>query len=200
MIQWSESEYTDNTDVDAAPRAANPIACHTAPRSLRARVISSICIVVLCPLLARCYRRPSTSANHNLSEMHRHLKPMWRKTLRCDANCPNGGEISIPLAPLRSRRGEEVYAPFACVRGRERAERCERGMDGEVWGMLPRRYRHSRADENPEGTGSVVQHHTNYGSNSRACTIRTLHAFMRSRVLALAIARNTCVVFRCICF
>ncbi len=46
MIQWSESEYTDNTDVDAAPSAANPIACHTAPRSLRARVISSICILM----------------------------------------------------------------------------------------------------------------------------------------------------------
>ena len=25
-------------------------------------------------------------------------------------------------------KGEVVYAPFACVRGRERAERCERGM------------------------------------------------------------------------
>ncbi len=31
-------------------------------------------------------------------------------------------------------RGGEVYAPYACVRGRELAERCERGMDGEVCG------------------------------------------------------------------
>ena len=52
MIQWSESEYTDNTDVDAAPRAANPTACQTAPRSLRARVISSICIFVFMPFVS----------------------------------------------------------------------------------------------------------------------------------------------------
>ena len=27
-----------------------------------------------------------------------------------------------------------MYSPFGCVRGRELAERCERGMDGEVCG------------------------------------------------------------------
>lgn len=77
MIQWSESEYTDNAAVDAAPSAANPTACHTAPRSLSAEVISSICISM--PLLARSFRHPFASANANLSEMHRYIKLMWHK-------------------------------------------------------------------------------------------------------------------------
>ena len=41
------------------------------------------------------------------------------------------GLAAHPPNPLTLREEGEVYAPFACVRGRERAERCERGMDGE---------------------------------------------------------------------
>ncbi len=46
-------------------------------------------------------------------------------------------DIRVPRHSCEGRNPQgcgEVYAPFACVRGRERAERCERGMDGEVCG------------------------------------------------------------------
>ena len=115
MIQWSESEYTDNTAVDAALSVAKPTACHTAPRSLSAEVISSICILM--PFVITFLPTSIRVGKNNMPEMKRYIKPMCHKnlcavirTVGTDPEISILQSLSIPPLDTRLRGYDTAFA------------------------------------------------------------------------------------------